>query len=217
MRGQSEFREGRHTRVGNKGQSQSRGPRTRNRKAEAETQRPAGDMSGRATDARGKKRSEQSIGPRPAVRLARAGSAGWQQGVHLRGMGGGAAEGRRGEENPRNPPGPHQQAPKNTPRGWTPTNSWSVPSSSASRAVGRVKHTIIFCVLLYWWFRVRLQGGAHQASHCGSAGEAHVQSGLSRDKPGKARPQAPRTWRASLAAAGYLRDLDQTRSCISHG
>ena len=62
-----------------------------------------------------------------------------------------------------------------------------------------------------------LQGGANQASHCGAAGVAQVQSGLSWEKPGKVRPQAPNMRRANLAAAGYWRDLDQTWSIISRG
>ena len=89
------------------------------------------------------------------------------------------------------------------------------PSAGLSAGAGTPQ--FLWVLTLGIFLGVCPQGAARQASHWGCAGLAQVHSGLSRDRPGKARPQAPSMRRASLAAAGYWRDLDQTRRIISCG
>ena len=88
------------------------------------------------------------------------------------------------------------EAPANplpTPEG-APDDSLNAFDPTVSQAAGRVGRTKLF-LMFFDEISVRLQGVARQASHCGSAGPAQIQSGLGRAKPGKASSQVLSTMR----------------------
>ena len=182
-------------------QSQSQGTRTRVQDAETRTERQSegrgnggGERSGRGGgNAQQADKHGKSGGAGSSRRGGRAHAKEGGKGP------GGAAAGGPDPRNPRRAP----TYPQSTPRR-APVDSRTAPGPSTSRTASRVKHTIIF-YLMFTFINVRvcLQGGAHQASHCSAAGVAQTQSGLSRDKQGRACPQVPSTRRAALAAAGY--------------